>query len=79
MMGFLVFMVRYTPFWAVPVFILCISFFFIYWAKDIKRVSYFLIVVGFIQLLFLGFWMWVGGPVASVRWLHGFMDTVKTL
>ncbi|TNF31755.1 MAG: hypothetical protein EP319_01340 [Deltaproteobacteria bacterium] len=61
------FIIKYIPFWAVP---MCFIFFptgYIFWTKDSRAVSAVLFSLGLLCIAFIGFWAWAGGPDRSVQ------------
>lgn len=65
------FIIKYTPFWAIPLFIISGEFAYIYWLKSIKKVSIFFILLAFISVCFIVHYYVAGGPDRSVQF---FMD-----
>ncbi len=61
------FFIRYTPFWAVPIIMICAEFAYIYWMKTFKKVSIVLVFIGFISFLGIIYYYIAGGPDGSVR------------
>ena len=45
-MDVLYFILRYTPFWAVPLMLICLQYGYIYWLKSIRKVSMAFAVLG---------------------------------
>jgi hypothetical protein len=52
---------RYIPFWAVPLLMICGQFAYIYWLKSIKTTAYLFVVLGGVSIFFIGFYIYVGG------------------
>ncbi len=61
------FIVRHTPWWAVPFIILGGEFTYFFWLKKKKKSAYFFVLMAFIGFLFLGFYIYAGGPNKSVK------------
>ncbi|HAZ11899.1 MAG: hypothetical protein A2X86_07390 [Bdellovibrionales bacterium GWA2_49_15] len=61
-MDILVFILRYTPFWAIPMMLICAQFAYIFWLKSIRPVAYAMTSMGLFCLLLVVFYYWVGGP-----------------
>lgn len=61
-MDMLHFILRYTPFWAVPLIMICGEFGYIYWLKSIKGVAKAFFTVAMISSFFLVYYIWAGGP-----------------
>ena len=56
------FMLRHTPFWSVPTFIIGTQFAYTYWLKGYRKIS-----IGFAFLVLVAtfttvFYIWAGGP-----------------
>ncbi|PIK13863.1 hypothetical protein [Halobacteriovorax sp. JY17] len=66
-MDIVFFVIRYTPFWSIPVIFIAGYFTYTYWIKDIRIVSAVFSFVGLLALLLLLYWIVVGGPDASVQ------------
>jgi hypothetical protein len=60
-MDIIYFMARYTPFWAIPSFIIASQFSYIYWLKDLKKVTYFLWIICAFCVVSILFYVWAGG------------------
>ncbi len=58
----LFFILKYTPWWAIPIMVMCIQFGYIYWLKDYRPISVLLGIVAFICLCFLILYILLGGP-----------------
>jgi hypothetical protein len=66
-MDTLFFIIKYIPFWAVP---MCIIFFptgYIFWTKDARAISSVLFIIGLFCIAFIVFWIWAGGPDKAVQ------------
>lgn len=66
-MDALYFLIRYTPFWGVPVGMIAVQFAYIYWLKDIRRISYLLVIVALFCLVCVILYLVAGGPDDSVK------------
>ena len=55
------FMLRYIPFWAVPVFMITAEFGYIFWLKSYRRLPVFLFITALFSLCFVAFYYWAGG------------------
>ncbi len=53
---------RYAPFWAIPVIIICLQFSYVYWLKAQKGITLILALIALISISSLVFYIWVGGP-----------------
>jgi hypothetical protein len=61
------FIVRHIPWWAVPFIILGGEFAYFFWLKKKKKSAYVCVMAALIGFLFLGFYIWAGGPNKSVK------------
>lgn len=68
------FIIRYTPFWAVPLLMISLEFAYIYWLKSLRKMALSFILLGFISFLMTAFYYWAGGPDNAVK---EFMAYVK--
>lgn len=73
-MDFVYYLIKYIPFWAVPIWLICIEFAYIFWLKSIRRVSFIFIGIGGCMPFFIGFYYYAGGPDGAVKL---FMDIVS--
>jgi len=60
------FILRYTPFWAVPLGLIGFEFAYVYWLKSYKKMSLANAFVCFVCILFLSYYYWAGGPDKSI-------------
>jgi len=68
------FLVRYTPFWAMPLLLIAIEFAYLAWIRKKKSWLYACLVSSVISIFSLIFYYWTGGPEKSVKAL---MDLVR--
>lgn len=61
------FILKYTPFWSIPLIMICMEFAYIYWLKSIKEVAKAFMAVAFVCVLALGHYIWSGGPDGVVE------------
>lgn len=61
-MDLILFVLKYTPFWAIPFALICGQFAYIYWLKSIRTISYLLVISAGFCFLMTVFYYWVGGP-----------------
>lgn len=61
-MDFIYFLLRYIPFWTVPIVLIAGEFSYIYWLKSFHRLAYILFAIAFFCLILNGFYFWSGGP-----------------
>ncbi|RLA62519.1 MAG: hypothetical protein DRQ89_09435 [Epsilonproteobacteria bacterium] len=58
----ILFLLRYTPFWSVPIFIIAGQFSYIYWLKGYRKISLSLASLVLISFVVTLFYIWAGGP-----------------
>jgi hypothetical protein len=63
----IIFLIRHTPFWAIPAFIISAEAFYWFWSRDRKKFSSFFFGVMGVALAGLTFYYWAGGPEKSVK------------
>ncbi|MEX0798772.1 MAG: hypothetical protein WEB87_04380 [Bacteriovoracaceae bacterium] len=63
------FLVRFTPFWAVPLALIAAEFSYIFWIRKKKKRVFACLVLTFFALGCLVFYYWAGGPEKSVEFL----------
>jgi len=61
------FLVRHTPFWAIPLIIIGGEFAYLFWLKRKKASVSICLSFVLIGLLATGFYVWAGGPEKSVK------------
>jgi NADPH-dependent ferric siderophore reductase len=61
------FLVRHTPFWAVPFIIIGGEFAYLFWLKKKKRSAFICLFLAFLGLSAISFYYWAGGPEKSVK------------
>ena len=61
-MDILFFILRYTPFWAIPTILIFAQFAYIFWLKSIRSAAYVMFTVVLFCVLLVVFYYWVGGP-----------------
>ncbi|WP_372651250.1 hypothetical protein [Halobacteriovorax sp.] len=71
-MDIVYFFIRYTPFWAIPVIFISGYFTYTYWIKDIREIALVFTSLGLLSILILAYWVFVGGPDASVQYILQF-------
>lgn len=67
MLDLFLFVVRYTPFWAVPIFFISVEFGRRYFVKKKKSVYSFCFGIAFFCFISMLFYFVVGGPEKSVK------------
>lgn len=63
------FLVRYTPFWAVPLVIIGLEFSYLFWLRKKKKLIGFCLLAVAIGMGSIIYYYWAGGPEKSVRHL----------
>ena len=61
-MSVILFLLKHTPFWTVPVMLICGQFAYLYWLKEVRHISYMLASVIFLCMLITLFYIVAGGP-----------------
>ncbi len=62
MIEFIIFAIRYIPFWCVPGILIFLPFAYIFWLKDVKFLFYIFLACAGVCTFFITFWVWAGGP-----------------
>ncbi len=70
-MDIFIFILKYTPFWAIPLLMICLEFAYIYWLKSIKGVAKSFMAVVFICFISIVYYIWAGGPEGIVAKTQG--------
>lgn len=65
----LFFLVKYIPFWAIPIGVLCVPFGYVYWIKDVRKISFLFVALGSLCGIFTLYWILTGGPNRSVKFI----------
>ena len=68
-MSSIYFLIRYTPFWAIPTILIGLEFSYVYWLRSRKKEVAGLMVATFISLSMIIFYYWAGGPEKSVQFV----------
>ncbi|MFG1499931.1 hypothetical protein ABMA70_06935 [Halobacteriovorax sp. XZX-3] len=71
---FLMFTLRYTPFWSIPIIIIGGRFAYYYWLRGYTLPPLFFALCSCISSFFLFIWIMAGGPDKVV---HYFLDIVR--
>ena len=69
-MQYLYFLVRYIPFWAVPLFMISCQFAYVYWLKSLKKIAIVFFGLGFFCLGLIVFYFYVGGGEHVVHFVQ---------
>ncbi|GEM_PF-1789932 len=72
-----IFLLRYVPFWAVPLAMISFEFAYVFWLKSMKRVSALFFVIFVIAMIFIGYYFWAGGSENSAKILSNFIYSHK--
>lgn len=67
------FLVRFTPFWAVPLLLISAEFAYISWVRKKSKWVFTCLFLTVISSLCLVFYYWAGGPERSVELLVDFV------
>ncbi len=60
-------MVRYTPFWSIPIMLISLEFSYIFWVRKKQKAVVGFLTAAFITFLFTGAYYIIGGPEKSVK------------
>ncbi len=71
------FMLRYIPFWGVPLMIICAEFGYIFWLKSYLKVSITFACITAFCLVMTVFYYWVGGPDHAVKAFSNIIFSAK--
>jgi len=66
-MNDLYFIIRHTPFWAIPIMVLAGEFGYMFWLKKKKKTATFCLMLAAISTAACAFYFWQGGPEKSVN------------
>lgn len=67
------FILKYIPFWAVPMGLMCAHFAYLYWLKDYREIAYVWGVATLFCLTSTGLYFVIGGPDQIVQtFMHVF-------
>ncbi|MCO4752999.1 MAG: hypothetical protein KC478_00885 [Bacteriovoracaceae bacterium] len=67
------FLVRYTPFWAVPLLLIGGEFTYLFWLRRKKKLLSVCLGIAVFAALALAYYYWAGGPERSVKYLMKFI------
>jgi hypothetical protein len=73
----LFFLIRHTPFWAVPVLVISLEFGYIFWIRKKHKEFKFCLIAILVSILFLSFYVYTGGPEKSVRKVINIIQHLK--
>lgn len=72
-MDALFFLLRYTPWWSIPIILICMQFAYIYWLKDLWTYAYILWAAAFLCFLVLVYYVYAGSPDNAARYFDDFV------
>jgi len=72
--GLFVFSLKHTPFWAIPLSIISFQFARIFFAKQMKKIAWFFVLLIFISFSCLSLYLWAGGPEKIVELVKFFFS-----
>jgi hypothetical protein len=61
------FMIRHTPFWAIPLIIIAGEFAYIFWLRKKKKSARACLIIMILPMLALSWYYYAGGPDKAVR------------
>lgn len=71
------FLLRYTPFWAVPTMLIGAEFAYIYWLKSRKKIVAFFIMISFFSFIMVLYYIFLGGPEKTVQKTISIVNEIK--
>lgn len=73
LLDILIFIIKYVPFWAVPMGLMCAHFAYLYWLKDYREFAYAWVVLTLFCLTSVLVYFILGGPDRIVQtFMHVF-------
>lgn len=76
-MDIIIFIFKYTPFWSIPIGLICLEFAYIYWLKAFFGIAHKLIALGVFCFISLLYYMITGGPSGVTDNMVEVRDGVK--
>ncbi|MBT3236154.1 MAG: hypothetical protein HN353_09410 [Bdellovibrionales bacterium] len=67
MLDFIRFALSHTPFWAIPVMIICGEFGYIFWLKSFRTVAMINFAIVFLSFITIVYYIWSGGSDAAAQ------------
>ena len=67
------FLLRFIPFWAIPVMLISMQFCYIYWLKEVRWIAFILGAVVLICLLLIIYYFYAGSPDNSAQYFQEFI------
>lgn len=71
------FMIRHTPFWAIPTLLIAAEFAYLLWLRKKKTSARFCLLFMVVPILALGWYYYAGGPDKAVRKLIKLQHSVE--
>ncbi|MBJ00684.1 MAG: hypothetical protein CME67_05580 [Halobacteriovoraceae bacterium] len=72
------FLVRYTPFWAVPLLLIGGEFAYLFWLRRKQKLTMLCLSFAAFGLCALVYYYWAGGPEKSVKYFMEFVRFYST-
>jgi hypothetical protein len=72
------FLLRYVPFWAIPLIIIFLQLAYLYWLKGIRIFFYLLVGLSCFLFLVVIFYIYAGGPDGTVRYFNELVGILTT-
>ena len=73
-MDIIYFILKYIPFWAVPIALISAEFGYIYWLKSLKKISITFLITAFFCVISIVYYYLAGGPIGAVKTFIALMD-----
>lgn len=73
-MDVILFFIRHTPFWAVPLLLIGADFAYLYWLKSFKKVALVFAAISFFSLISLCYYFIAGGPHKAPQAFYQFFQ-----
>lgn len=73
-MDIIYFIVKYIPFWSIPLILISVSFSLFYKDKEMFRPLVLFIFIGSMSFIALCYWVYAGGHEKSVKLLISLLD-----
>jgi hypothetical protein len=75
-MDWFYFIIRHTPFWAVPLGMISFQFAYVYWVREFRRIAFVFGMITAICLVAVAFYYWAGGPEHVNQELQSFFSII---
>lgn len=66
----LYFLVRFTPFWGIPLLVLCLQMGVVMWRRSKKKLAIYFFLSSLILIGLLSYYFWLGGPIRAADQLE---------